>query len=108
MKEQTIFDQAGTVSIAGVHEDPHKAADLGCHTLHKQLAFFKESTKKQNELKTLHKLIHFFVLNQCQVVENFFPFLWQQSKCCAQDDARTVLCQIQNFKSKAQPWKTTV
>ena len=35
----------------------------------------KEGIDQQDELKALHKLIDFFVLNQCQFVENFFPFL---------------------------------
>ena len=77
-----------------------------------QLTLLKEGIDQQDELKALHKLIYFLVVNQCQVIQDFSPFLQQQHKCCAKDDARIIfpifLCGIQNFRCETQPRKTAV
>ena len=79
MKKQMILDQTGTIPatlesfFVYLHEYPYNVVDLG-HIFQTKFASFKECVKKQDKLKALHKLIDFFVLDQCQFVENFFPF----------------------------------
>ena len=75
-----ILDQASAISttlegfFVCVHECNHEVIDF-CHIFHLQLTLLKEGIDQQDELKPLHELIHFLVVHQRKVFQDFFfPF----------------------------------